>query len=960
MWNWRVWLCWSVLVVGCNFKEESILLTSPREKTESEGWGIALRSLLRGGLLGSTVRKDAQGRYRLIMELKQGYALPKIEGLSYGGRVGSVVAVRATLGALRQLRGHAAIVRISPAVRHKPRRSLAMSNMITHAAALSASTPTLTYALVLPVAGKLTILAIPDGEEQRPVWTPLVSLCADTNCTNVLDRDFPSFGNGGSSDPHPSPISHARLSHSTTQPTTLFVRVASQDNKRGSFALIVASEDIPLSTSQLSGGAISSSRPPRPAGIGANTLKKAHSLDGNGVIIGIIDTGIDWCHADFVQQGRSRVLSLWDQDLTPRRGERSPPASIVGQSGYGVEYTRQEIDAALPSCNRNAVRSFDTDGHGTHIAGIAAGGGSKPGIAPAADLIIVKGFSDIVTALAYILDKAKSLKRPVVVNMSLGGHLGAHDGTHLDDKAVEQAVAPGVNLIAAVGNEGASPLHATAQLGPNQSTTLRIQATPPYGADSYPLVVDFFTDKADTYAISFSSNGRSETLLWGQTRQANNGLFTFEWAAGQVFPDNPTLLHSTVSLRWNSEPQQEEIITFRITRTGGTDSGIFHAYNSSEDGEFLDLIPQNPDGSVQGTLSSPATSRGALAVGSYDLHNAADLDSGYFFASEFLSPVDLSWFSSRGPTRDGRAGVTLLAPGHSIESTATRFVLDCKQDPNLEGCSDLLAGYTLNGGFVLGGTSMATPMATGAAALILQKDPTAFVRPLFQKTAQPVTWQSNPDEAQWGKGLLRLPEAYQFWQASTAPQIKLETSNGTTEGPAPFRVSLKVTALNNVVLKEFFWNLDEKDGNERIGTAPTEEITLDQVGQRTLTVIAVSESGRTATASLTLRATDPTSEPIQPSEPTPTEDTKETAPSESTPTTEPIADASPDTATTSDAMPETTADTASENTPEPAEETELPKGGCGCNAPSDASPIGSFLWWSLWVLFFLGFWPLRR
>ncbi len=949
-WVW-LWLCLVVLlwIGGCQFAEESIQIPAVAPQVKEDGWGSALRSLLRGGLLGSTVRKDAKGRYRLLLEHKQGYALPQIEGLSYGGRVGSVVAVRATLDALRRIRGHQAIARIAPAVRYKPRRVLSASNLITHASELSATTPTLTYTLALPTAGKITLLVIPDGEEQRPVWTPLVTLCTNATCTNVLDRDFPSFGSGGSNDPHPSPISHARLSYTATQATSLFVRISSQDNKRGRFALIVASDDIRFAASQLSGGGISGSRPSRPAGIGANALKQAHGLDGTGAIIAIIDTGIDWCHTDFVQQGRSRVLFLWDQELTPRRGERSPSASIVGQSGYGVEYTRQDIDAALPSCNRSAIRSFDTDGHGTHIAGIAAGGGSKPGIAHASDLIIVKGFGDIVTSLAYILDKAKSLKRPVVVNMSLGSHYGAHDGTYLDDKAVEQAVAPGVNIIAAAGNEGAYPLHATAQIGSNQSTTLRIQATPPYGADSYPLVVDLYTDKADTYTISFSSNGRNETLLWGQTRQSNNGLFTVEWGAGQAFPDNPSILHSFVSLRWNSEPQQEEIITFRITRTGGTGTGIFHAYNSSEDGEFLDLIPEHPDGSIQGTLSSPATSRGALAVGSYDLHNASDLDSGFFFASEFLFPVDISWFSSRGPTRDGRPGIALLAPGHSIESTATRYVFQCKQDPDLEGCPDLLEGYTRDGGFVLGGTSMATPMVTGAAALILQKDPTAFVRPLFQKTAQSVTWQANPNEAQWGKGLLRLPEAYQAWQAGEVPQIKLETTDGKTEGPAPFRVTLKVTAQNNVVLKEFFWNLDEQDGNERIGTSPNEDVTLDQVGQRVITVVAVADSGRTVTASITLRATTGTNEPLS------TEKTTEPLPTENTASTEPIVDASPDTTPTPENI--ATETTPTEDTPptetDPPHETDVthPKGGCGCESVQTNNDAGIllFLFFLLWV-----------
>ncbi|MCB9643319.1 MAG: S8 family serine peptidase [Myxococcales bacterium] len=934
---------------ACLPTEQHLYSPIPSNKQDPfAGWHAALRSALTGGLLGHSIPKDAQGRYRLLLERKAGSPFPRIHGLFQYAEIGRVSSVRVFPSALPSLQGHPAIQRLSPARRYRPKRTLGASGLLTYASEIGSSGAPISYRFQSPSAGKITILVVGSGSDDTELWTPLIEICADTACNNVLDRDYPSFGYSTSGDPHPTPKSHARVTHTFTQAGTVTLRVSTQDNYIGKFAIFITSEDINLRSARLTGGDITSSKAPRHAGLAAARLKKEQGLDGTGVIIGIIDTGIDWCHTDFTKQDKSRILYLWDQELTPRSNERSPDPQIVGQARFGVEYNRQEIDAALPQCNRNLVRSEDIDGHGTHVAGIAAASGSQPGIAPNAELIVVKGFDDIVSAVKYIVEKAKALRRPLALNMSLGSHIGSHDGTYLDDKITEQVIGPGINLFAAAGNEGNNAIHATTQLSLNQTTTLSYKTTPPYGSSDYPTTIDIFADKTDTFTIEVTAKGQAIPLVWGKTQQGSTSVFTYEWGAGLTHSENPALSHSFFTFKWKSAPQQEETFTFKIKRTQGTGSGIFHAYDTSEEGEFLSLVPKDAEDGILGTISSPGSSKGAICVGAYDLHAAFDLRDGNFFIDSFLVPGDISWFSSRGPTRDGRPGLTIIAPGSYVASTMTTYIQTCLQDPNELYCDDLLAAYTRENTHVLAGTSMATPFATGAAALLLQKDPTLYVRPLFQKAAAPATWTSM-DPKIWGAGLLRLPEAYQAWEQAPAPQIRLETTTGQTVGQAPFRPTLRVVSLNGTILKEFFWDTDEKAGNEEITTSPTMSIALETPSTRTIRVVAVAENGRTATASISLRATLDVPEFIE--ETTLPEPTRESTPDANqeaiqAPDAEPIL---PEIAQeiTQDAL---TPEISSEQQSDATTQDGPPKSGCGCQDNQDKPSMGWLFFVLLWLM----------
>jgi subtilisin family serine protease len=215
---------------------------------------------------------------------------------------------------------------------------------------------------------------------------------------------------------------------------------------------------------------------------------------GKGVVVGIIDTGIDWQHPFFLKESEplkvTRILAIWDMGLRPDSDEVaavSPDAALLsGLAGpdktYGVEYNFARIEAALN--NGPSIRHRDCYGHGTHVASIAAGNGGPlrnyVGVAPEADIIVVKAMSlqntprknnngaeigfDIYfcDAVRYILNKAAAMNKPAVINASLGASLGPHDGfTTVEDWLTNEFNAkPKACMVVAAGNDAAVDKHA--------------------------------------------------------------------------------------------------------------------------------------------------------------------------------------------------------------------------------------------------------------------------------------------------------------------------------------------------------------------------------------------------------------------------------------------------------------------------------------------------------------------
>lgn len=181
---------------------------------------------------------------------------------------------------------------------------------------------------------------------------------------------------------------------------------------------------------------------------------------GRGVIFGLVDSGLDVNHPAFA----GRVLSLWDQTI-PGPG---PGKDFVA---LGSVFTGAAMSASL-----------DTNGHGTHVTGIATGAVTPfEGVAPEADIIAVKtNFQNtaIGEGVRWIFAEATRLNRPAVVNLSLGGHGDPHDGTDDLSTLVGQESGPGRIVVAAAGNEGTDAIHTSGAVTGNQRHSFSIRVAP--------------------------------------------------------------------------------------------------------------------------------------------------------------------------------------------------------------------------------------------------------------------------------------------------------------------------------------------------------------------------------------------------------------------------------------------------------------------------------------------------
>ena len=221
----------------------------------------------------------------------------------------------------------------------------------------------------------------------------------------------------------------------------------------------------------------------------AQVRRSTLDLYGNGVLVGMIDTGIDYEHPAFrYEDGSSKIYSLWDQTI-----EGDPEDTFLG---YGTEYTKEQIEEALKSdVPQQKVPSKDESGHGTFLAGLIAGNEDNEtgfsGIAPNAGLVVVKlrkakdylkeyycidpkyeayAETDIMLAVHYIDHIAEQLQRPIVIFLGIGTNLASHLGTGpLDQYLSGRAMLRGVAVVTSAGNEGQARHHYSGQVSQNDA-----------------------------------------------------------------------------------------------------------------------------------------------------------------------------------------------------------------------------------------------------------------------------------------------------------------------------------------------------------------------------------------------------------------------------------------------------------------------------------------------------------
>jgi subtilisin family serine protease len=502
-----------------------------------------------------------------------------------------------------------------------------------------------------------------------------------------------------------------------------------------------------------------------PVHAGQSPLPQAY--DGTGVVIGIIDTGIDFTHPDFQDStGSTRIKFLWDQKLAAASNTPQP-------YNYGQEWDNTGIDTGGAAAHNDLTYW----GHGTHVAGIAAGDGSAvnnfKGAAPNADIIFVAlDFSNysqgLVDAVDYIYAKAQAMGKPCVINASVGSYSGSHDGLDLTAQMIDNMITAqnGRALVAAVGNAGSIRYHLGYPVNTDTSFTWF-----QYNTSSTSLYIQLWADTADFQNVDFSIGADQPGPNWSFRGAIpfsdisshlnvliNDTLYNNGNRIG-VVQTYAELLGGVYSMEFNIIPDSTSYL-WRLMTTG---SGEFDLWNFSmvssglpSTSVFPDIAYYKMPDTMKTLVSSFQCLDNVITVGNYsnrdrhlDYNNNLQIDPS-------ITPGGLFYTSSSGPTRDGRIKPDIAASGAYTISCAVLSMV-----PNfIANAPEVLAqgGYHVTGG----GSSAASPIVAGIAALYLQANPNADhaqVKNAITSCARQdqFTGSSLPNNA-WGYG---KADAYQ-------------------------------------------------------------------------------------------------------------------------------------------------------------------------------------------------------
>ena len=459
------------------------------------------------------------------------------------------------------------------------------------------------------------------------------------------------------------------------------------------------------------------------------------SYFGEGVVVGIIDGGFDYTHPNFYNStGTSgyRIKRVWEQKAT----NGTPPSGYT----YGRELKTQ---STILAAQRDAINQS----HGTHVAGIAAGAGggastTYTGVASKADLVFVStNMTDVgvLEGIEYIQNYATSVGKPCVINMSLGKHIGPHDGTSMFDKICDSFfVGEGKILVGSAGNEGDKNLYLgksfigidtslfsfvafpSSTLGTNGETNIDIWGKVGdgfyVGVYIYNINSDFFED-ATPYLYNGAYTGTYSHTLYDNDFWSPDACYV-NISTG-VDPNN-NKPRATISIDHTAQDDSYRFVLIEIRATS-TQTKMWANSAIFTNNFYPAPVLSGNSNSTVGELGG--TGKSMISVGAYTSKNSwTSFSSGTQTAPSYSAIGAIAPFSSKGPTADGRVKPDITAPGNILASSVSKF------DQNFSSSNPKTVSGVSNGTNtwlfgMMQGTSMSAPMTTGIIALWLEMYP---------------------------------------------------------------------------------------------------------------------------------------------------------------------------------------------------------------------------------------------
>ncbi|WP_143152512.1 S8 family peptidase [Clostridium cavendishii] len=467
------------------------------------------------------------------------------------------------------------------------------------------------------------------------------------------------------------------------------------------------------------------------------------TLDGQEVLVGILDTGIDYLNEEFLnEEGNTRIESIWDQTIEEDKK--------TNNYLFGTEYTRNNINEALKAKKDGknpyeVVPSKDIIGHGTHMASLVGAGGKNPdltGAAPRCDFVIVKlaeaslfnreyfgvyekgnpcfSSTDVILGVKYLFEKAKEVGKPMVILIPIGSNIGAHDGTAPIERYIDSiSKSRGITVVTMTGNQGDAENHTTGiipKAGDFKIIELKI------GKGQKNIYFDIWCKKPDKVGLEITSpSGEIVDKISARLNQTVDVKFVYEGTKMSITFYLPEEVTGDERITIRATDIKEGIWKFKLIGelivSGRYDAWLNQIKLLDSDTKFL-------NSSAYTTIVIPGTSSKAITVAFYNQNNNSNVIE-----------------SGKGYTRDGRIKPDIAAGG--VEALVA--------DPT---------GRTS----VVSGSSVASAVVAGCCALLYQwgiiygNDPnmystkmkTYLIRGTFKREGD-----VYPNQ-QWGYGIINM------------------------------------------------------------------------------------------------------------------------------------------------------------------------------------------------------------